>query len=139
MARLRTFLKSSPLLVLAALAAVFAVKALVPQGYMIAPSASGTITVTICSSATPGAVQTMEMEMPGMQHGSTPSHEDAAAKSDHCAFSGLGQFALGSADTLLLAALLAFILLLGTAPLAVPPARIRARLRPPLRGPPAFL
>ncbi|MFN9716811.1 MAG: hypothetical protein ACK54U_02540 [Sphingomonadales bacterium] len=61
---------------------------------------------------------------------------DAAAMATHCAFSGLGHSALGGADPLLLATALAFILLIGIAPLPALPRRDLPFLRPQLRGPP---
>jgi hypothetical protein len=78
----------------------------------------------------------MQIAIPGKQD-TGGDHSDAASKATHCAFTGLGHSALGGTDPLLLAAALAFILLLGLAPLPALPRRDIPFLRPQLRGPPA--
>ena len=118
-------------------AATLLLKLLVPTGYMI-DNDHGRITITICSGTAP---RTMMMEMPGM-HGDMPDHgksKDHSKAEMPCAFSGLSAAMLGPIDPLQLAALIAFILALG--PIAtIPPIPSRpAYLRPPLRGPPAYL
>ena len=109
-------------------------KLLVPTGYMIA-SDHGRMTVTICSGTTP---RTMTMET----HGGMP---DRGKSKDHgqaempCAFSSLSAAMLGAIDPIQFAALIAFVLALGLKA-TVPPAPSRPTyLRPPLRGPPAYL
>jgi len=118
-------------------AATLLLKLLVPTGYMI-DSDHGRITITICSGT---ASRPMTMEMPGM-HGDMPDHDKSK---DHgkaempCAFSGLSAAMLGAIDPVQLAALIVFILALGLIA-TIPPAPSRpAYLRPPLRGPPAYL
>ena len=107
-------------------------KLLVPAGFM--PTLSGgTIVVTICSGTAP---QTMVMTLPGSGE-ADGSHEDAGTHDRPCAFSGLVMPALGGADPVLLAIAIAAVIALGLRP-AVPPAIGRpARMRPPLRAPPA--
>lgn len=118
-------------------AATLLLKMLVPTGYMI-DSVSGSITITICSGTGPA---TMTMEMPGM-HGDMPGH---GKSTDHgkaempCAFSGLSAAALGATDPIQLAALIAFVLALGLVAIILPAPSRPAHLRPPLRGPPAYL
>lgn len=113
-----------------------AVKALVPAGYMISPAGERFLTVTICADAS-GTLKQMRIAIPDKDE-TGGDHSEAADKSQPCAFSGLGHAALGGADPLLLAAALAFILLVGLAPLRAPSARDIPFLRPPLRGPPSL-
>lgn len=119
-------------------AATLLLKLLVPTGYMI-DNSSGHLNITICSGFGPAA--TTMMDMPGM-HGAMPNHgksKDHGKAEMPCAFSGLSAAMLGSIDPVQLAALIAFILALGLIA-TVPPAPSRpAYLRPPLRGPPAYL
>lgn len=113
-----------------------AVKALVPAGYMISATGERFLTVTICADAS-GTPKQMRIAIPDKDE-TDSDHFEAADKSQPCAFSGLGYAALGGADPVLLAAALAFILLVGFAPLRAPPARDIPFLRPPLRGPPSL-
>ena len=119
-------------------AATLLLKLLVPTGYMI-DNDHGRMTITICSGL--GPATTMMMAMPGM-HGDMPDHgksKDHGKAEMPCAFSGLSATMLGSTDPVQLAALIVFILALGLIA-TVPPAPSRpAYLRPPLRGPPAYL
>lgn len=118
------------------LALALAVKAVVPLGYMLSAGGARFMTVTICSDASGGTLKRMQMPIPGKQD-SGRDHSEQGAKATHCAFSGLGHSALGGADPLLLAATLAFVLLVGLAPLSTLPRREIPFLRPQLRGPPA--
>jgi hypothetical protein len=61
------------------------------------------------------------------------AHEAGSAP---CAYSVLSLGALGAADSLLLQTAIAFLLLLGLAPLVSPALRRIAFAIPPLRGPP---
>lgn len=135
MTRLRALIHAHARFALVLLALALVVKAVVPAGFMIAPAAERFLTVTICSDAT-GLAQQMKIALPSKDAGKSDRAE-TSAKSQHCAFAGLGHAALGGADPLLLAAAIAFILLIGLAPLAALPARALPFLRPPLRGPPA--
>lgn len=118
-------------------AATLLLKLLVPTGYMI-DNDHGRIAIDICSGTTPA---TMTMEMPGM-HGDMPDHgksKDHGKAEMPCAFSGLSAAALGAIDPIQLAALIAFILALGLVVTVLPAPSRPAYLRPPLRGPPAYL
>jgi hypothetical protein len=118
-------------------AAVLLVKLLVPAGYMI-ESDRGHITISICSGTAP---RMMTMEVPGL-HGGMADH---APGKDHgkaempCAFAGLSAAALGAIDPVQLAALIAFVVAIGLSRALLPAPFAPARLRPPLRGPPATL
>lgn len=132
---LRALVRDHARLVLVLLAMVLAAKALVPAGYMIAPGADRFLTVTICADAS-GEAKQMRIALPDRaEQGS--DHAGESAKDQPCAFAGLGHGALGGADPVLLAAALAFILLIGLAPLPALPPREPSFLRPQLRGPPS--
>jgi len=135
MSRLRAIIRDHAGLMLVLLALALVVKAVMPTGYMLSASGERFLTVTICADAS-GTPKQMQIAIPGKQDPGG-DHSDAASKATHCAFSGLGNFALGGADPLLLAVALAFILLIGFAPLPALPARDIPFLRPQLRGPPA--
>jgi hypothetical protein len=134
MAPFRALIRDHARLTLVLLALALAVKAVVPAGFMLSAGGDRFLTVTICSDAS-GSPKQMQIAIPGKQD-SGGDHSDADAKATHCAFTGLGHSALGGADPLLLAGALAFILLLGLAPLPALPARDIPFLRPQLRGPP---
>ncbi|MBU7579909.1 MAG: DUF2946 family protein [Porphyrobacter sp.] len=137
MIRLRALIRDHARLTLVLLVLALAVKAAVPAGFMLSAGGDRFLTVTICSDAS-GTPKQMQIAIPGKQD-SGGDHSDAGTKATHCAFSGLGHSALGGTDPLLLAAALAFILLIGFASLPALPARDTPFLRPQLRGPPATL
>ncbi|MBC3940098.1 DUF2946 family protein [Sphingomonas albertensis] len=118
-------------------AATLLLKLLVPTGYMI-DADHGRFAITICAGTAPAAAA---MDMPGM-HGDMPDHgksKDHGKAEMPCAFSGLSAAVLSPVDPIQLAALIAFVLAIGLTA-TVPPAPSRpAFLRPPLRGPPAYL
>jgi hypothetical protein len=118
-------------------AATLLLKLLVPTGYMI-DSTSGHVSIIVCSGFGPATVMT---DMPGM-HGDMSNHGKSQKQGKAempCAFSGLSAAMLSPVDPIQLAALIAFILALGLIA-TIPPAPSRpAYLRPPLRGPPAYL
>lgn len=133
--RLRALILDHARLTLVLLALALAVKAVVPAGFMLSAGGDRFLSVTICSDAS-GSPKQMQIAIPGKQD-SGGDHSDAAAKVTHCAFSSLSHSALGGVDPLLLAGALAFILLIGIAPLTALPLRDLPFLRPQLRGPPA--
>lgn len=135
MTQLRALIRDHARLTLVLLALALAVKAVVPAGFMLSAGGERLLTVTICSEAS-GSPKQMQIAIPGKQDAGG-DHSDAASKATHCAFAGLGNSALGGIDPLLLAGALAFILLIGFAPLPALPARDIPFLRPQLRGPPA--
>lgn len=134
MTRLRAFIRDNTRLTLVLLALALAVKAIVPAGFMLSAGGDRFLTVTICSDAS-GTPKQMQIALPGKQD-TGGDHSDTAMNATHCAFSGLGHLALGGADPLLLAGAVAFILLIGLAPLPALPRRELPFLRPQLRGPP---
>jgi len=134
MSRLRAIIRDHARLMLVLLALALVVKAVIPTGYMLSASGERFLTVTICADAS-GTPKQMQIAIPAKQDPGD-DHSDEASKATHCAFSGLGHSALGGTDRLLLAAALAFILLIGFAPLPALAARDIPFLRPQLRGPP---
>jgi len=136
MSRFRTTIRAHVWLTLTMLALVLAVRSIVPAGFMVGSTSNLLLTVTVCADAT-GTVKHMQIAIPH-KGGATKGQSEAAAKNTHCAFSGLGDGALRGADTILLAAALAFILLVGLAPLPILRVRDVPFLRPQLRGPPAL-
>lgn len=135
MNRLRALFRDHARLTLMLLALALAVKAVVPSGFMLAASGDRFLTVTICSDAS-GTPKPMQIAV-GSKHAAGGDHSDMIDKGQACAFSSLGHFALAGADPVLLATALAFILLIGTAPLPALWLRDIPFLRPQLRGPPA--
>jgi len=131
MNRLRAFLRLRPGLAVLILCAGLLVRALVPAGYMPQIGARS-ITIEICADATGGHL-TREIALP-----TAPGHERHDTRSDGgpCPFGGMAHAMPGAVEGWLLAAALAFILLLGFAPVRGPGPRRAVYLRPPLRGPP---
>ncbi|MFN3748537.1 MAG: DUF2946 family protein [Sphingorhabdus sp.] len=127
---LRTHYRLAMLLVAFALLA----KAVIPAGYMIAPS-SKTFTVMICADGS-GDMQSRAIAVP-MKPGSHDDSESSGQAGKACAYAATSMAAMGGADAPLLAIALLFILALGFAPTATPQLRQTNHLRPPLRGPPA--
>ena len=115
-------------------AATLMLKLLVPTGYMI-DSNHGRMTITICSGTGPATIA-MEMHGGTADHGKSKDHGKAEMP---CAFSGLSAAMTSAIDPIQLIALIAFVLALGLVATVLPAPLRRAYLRPPLRGPPAFL
>ena len=109
------------------------VRLIVPTGYMPAV-AHGRIAVVVC----PDAVPAQRIAAAAMHHGEAGrSHGDGAPTQMPCAFSGLSLAAPHMGDPGLVVGALPFaFLLVVRAGLRLPPA-LPARLRPPLRAPPA--
>ncbi len=133
MTSLRALIRNRRRLALGLLIMAFAIKAVFPAGFMIASSPGTYLTVTICTDAS-GGLATMQLLLPAED---TQSGHADSAKSEQCAFSGLAKLATFGADAALIAALLAFILVLGRAPVRRLSFGQIFHLRPPLRGPPA--
>ena len=115
--------------------ATLALKALVPGGYMIAAHGQ-TLTVEICGSNSAGQL-TAQVTIP-MKSDAAPGQSGPGKTDGACPYASLSFASLGGAEPLLLAAALAYIVALGFLPLPARIIRAAPRLRPPLRGPPAF-
>ena len=109
------------------LAAVLAVRLLVPAGYMPVQDGART-TIMICSGM---AAMQRSVALPG-------KHEPAKPGGGVCAFAGMGPLAAAGVAIAVVAATISFTLALRTAPPATPAVRRIARTRPPPIGPPAF-
>lgn len=134
---LRALIRRHSRLAFALVLLAFCIKAAIPAGFMLSPSSSAVLTVTICSDGT-GALKQLKLAIPG-KSGESGDAGDHAKKDGHCAFSSLSHAALGGADAALLALAFAFILVLGLAPTRAVPLAHAHYLRPPLRGPPAIV
>lgn len=131
MQALRSILMRNRGLAMALVALALALRALVPAGYMPGRTASSSFTVLVCADATGiAAPVTIKVARQGAP--------DGAKANESCAFAGLGMAALSGADPVLLAAALAFLIVLGFGALALPTLRRAPRLLPPPCGPPAL-
>ena len=128
----RQFLQAHGRLALLLVALAFAMKALLPVGYMVAAKHQ-VITVTICADAS-GTNLTREIVIP--RHSEAQDQSGHDAKGAACPFGALAMPAASGADPALLALALAFILVMGLARLSLPAPWTRAHSLPPLRGPP---
>lgn len=125
-------------LALAVIAAALCLKALVPAGYMLATE-STRITVQVCNDAS-GAAAPKQIGIPvkgtAGEHPDDPTGHKATPA---CPYSVLTLGLTGGTAPALLALALAFALLLGFAPVRLPPTGRASYLRPPLRAPPALV
>jgi hypothetical protein len=152
---LKTPLRRFRLAVFALLLAGLGLNSLAPAGYMIAPSASGWLTVVVCpetnalsrlAPAEPAAdMHAADMhaaDMHAVDHAAMGHGDDgesgssSAAKAKDCAFGGTLKLTTGPVDPELLIAAILFVLMLGLAPRSPVFVNARPYLRPPLRGPP---
>jgi hypothetical protein len=134
MAPLRTLLLRHRAFALLLVAAALCIKAVVPAGLMVG-SERKVLTVEICAD-TLGTHLVRQIAVPigGRADGKIGAHQSDTT----CPFGALAMASLGGADAALLAAALAFVMALGLAPRVAPLVSTPARLRPPLRGPPAY-
>lgn len=133
MARWRTLLHAHAQLAMLLVVLALLVRALLPAGYMLAPS-SKSFTVAVCADGS-DEMQTRTVTVP-VQNGEHGGKVDHAQSGKGCAYSALSIASIAGADASLLVLALAFILLIG---LAHAPRRSLSNpyyLRPPLRGPP---
>ena len=129
----RALIGSHRRLALLVLTLAFAVRALVPAGYMVAASDTTVLTVSVCADST-GGLETVHLTIP-VKAGD--QERKAGGNDGACAFSAIGKSALGGADPVLLALAFAFLVVLGLAPARRAPVSPPPYLLPPLRGPPA--
>ncbi len=141
MAALRRLLAQRHL-ALPLLLATLLLKLLVPTGYMIGTE-QGHIAIILCPGTVPApAVEAAAMSSMHGMHADMPDHgksKNHGMVEMPCAFAGLAAATLAAIDPVLLIALIAFIMTIGSDGLALPKPLRRAFLRPPLRGPPAYL
>lgn len=130
---LRALIRDYRILVILLMACALAVKALVPQGYMIG-GGQKLLSVQLCLDGI--THKSVTIALPAKGTGDDKGKGAPAPATEHCAFTALSMDALGGADAPLLAIALAFILAAGLAPLYSVLRDSKAYLRPPLRGPP---
>lgn len=134
MARWRTLLHTHARLAMLLVIMALLVKAVLPAGYMLAPT-SKSFTVAICTDGS-GKMQTRTVTVP-VQNGEHGGKVDHAQSGKGCAYSALSNASTAGADVPLLVLALTFLLLIGLAPAPRLSLAIAHHLRPPLRGPPA--
>lgn len=117
--------------------ATLCLKAALPSGYMIDRSAGASVTVVLChggdATAKP-ATLTIQRHLPAGDSKTAGQAQDSA-----CPYSSLSQALMGGIPPLLLAAAIAFLLVLGFAPVRTVLIRRGAFFVPPLRAPPALV
>lgn len=122
---LRRSFRDHPRLLLWLAVLAFAVKLLVPAGYMPVVDA-GRVAIVTC----PGVTASHHM----------PRGHDAPAKHDApdtpCAFTGLGASAIGTAEPVARTIGVVLAVVIAARPPSAPPTRDAGRWRPPLRAPP---
>lgn len=133
MARWRTLLHAHAQLAMLLVVLALLVKALLPAGYMLAPS-SKSFAVAVCADGS-DEMQTRTVTVP-VQNGDHGGKVDHAQSGKGCAYSALSIASTAGADASLLVLALAFILLIGLTPAPRQSLSIPYYLRPPLRGPP---
>jgi hypothetical protein len=132
---LRIFFLRHRAMAFAVIALAMAMKVMIPAGTMIGGDARA-LTIQICDGYADAAHDTaLAVVIAVKGHGDTGK---SAPDHQACPFSALGHAGLTGADPVLLAAALAFILLLGLAAPIFSAPRALFRLRPPLRAPPAL-
>lgn len=138
MTALRAFMLGRRRLALWLVVLALAMKALVPAGYM---PAAGTrfLSIQLCSEGIPGRHDLVRTVAVPVKLAPGEREAGQAKAQGTCPFAALGHGALGGADPVLLAAALAFAVLLGFAPVTLPALRRPVRAWPPMRGPPLSL
>lgn len=132
---LRVWIRAHCPCALLVLALALAMKMLVPAGFMV--SSSRVLTIEICTESL--GTRTMQQITVGADKAAHQADSAKAAMAKKpCTFAGHSAALMGGADAWLLAGALAFILLLGFAPVHRPRLARVPWLLPPPSGPPAF-
>jgi hypothetical protein len=137
-------------------AAALLVRLLIPGGYMVSEG-SGWPTIVLCPQAGPAPLDSHASAPVITAHGERQDMMQQAHTGDHimsakhgrtnghgkaempCVFTALSAAVLAATDPILLAALIAFIVATAFTGILLPRLAEPARIRPPLRGPPAVL
>ncbi len=115
---------------MALVALALVIKALVPTGYMIGTQEKA-LTILICGDVS-GDHLTKQITIPGKAEGK-------ARTSAACPYASLSFASLDAGLPAFVALAIAFLLLLGFAPVRTPILAGFTHARPPLRGPPALI
>lgn len=134
MFQLRAFFLRHRALALLVVMATLCMKIVVPTGFMVGQS-SKVLTIQLCHDGL-GDNLTKQLVIP--MKGDTNDSSGKQGKGE-CPFSALSMASMSGADPALLALALAFILALAFAPIRTALPKRSHHLRPPLRGPPAFI
>lgn len=138
MGTIRAFFHDHRRLTALLVALTLCLKVLVPQGYMIGTSrGQKLLTVQLCLDGI--AHKTIQIAVPTDGKQGDGDKGSQGKDGGHCAFSSLGFDTLANTDPVQMALALLFILTLGFAPVAQILGDRQTYLRPPLRGPPAFI
>jgi hypothetical protein len=132
MTPLRHYLHDRRHLAMAIMMIALLMRLLVPVGFMPEVSA-GKIGIVLCTGQAP-ALPAMSTHHGGGHH----EHGQSAKHDMPCPFSAGSSHGLAAVDPIQIAIALAFVMLLSLRPVTAPRASVAPRLRPPLRGPPAF-
>lgn len=127
---LRTFFRGHYRLAMLLACLALALKAAVPTGFMVGTE-SKSLTILVCGDVS-GDHLTKQITIPGKAAGQ-------AKTSESCPYSSLSFAALDAGLPAFVALAIAFLLLLGFAPVRIPSLAGASHLRPPLRGPPALI
>jgi hypothetical protein len=128
-----TFQQRSWVIVILALALF--IRAVIPAGFMVAPS-SLKLTVQVCADGASGKTS-VQIEVP-LSKGGQRDKSDHGQKSEPCAFSALSMASMATDHSPLLIAALATIVATIITNGAPHLQHQTHYLRPPLRGPPSF-
>ncbi len=131
---LRAFIRDHRGLAIWLVALALCMKIMVPAGFMVGASGKS-LSITICDGR--AVQQTRQISLPPAGHARDLPGE-AGKTPDACPYAALGMAALSGTPVVLLAVALAFVLIRGIWPTAVPHPARPAFLRPPLRAPPAL-
>lgn len=130
MGRLRAYLREHYRLAMVLVALALVIKAVVPTGYMIG-SQGKALTILVCGDVS-GDHLTKQITVPGKA-------ESQAKTSETCPYASLSFASLDADLPVFVALAIAFLLLLGFAPVRIPKLASLTHIRPPLRGPPALI
>lgn len=121
------------------IALAFALKALVPAGFMV-EARDHVLTIAICADASGDGALSRQIVIPVKADGgqNAPSKTASSKSGEACSFAALSMAGLSGADPALLVLALAFILLRGLLPAVAPRFAVARGIRPPLRAPPVL-
>lgn len=130
MGRWRAYIHDHCRLAMLLVALALVIKAFVPAGYMVG-SQGQSLTILVCGDAS-GERLAKQITIPGKSEG----HAKAA---ETCPYASLSFATLDAELPVFVALAIAFLLLLGFAPVRIPALAGFTHVRPPLRGPPALI
>lgn len=130
MGTLRAFFREHYRLAMLLVCCALVLKAAVPTGFMLGTQGKS-LTILVCGDAS-GEHLTKQITVPGKTEGT-------AKTSEACPYASLSFASLDAGFPAFVALAIAFLLLLGFAPVRIPRLAGLTHVRPPLRGPPALI